>query len=66
MCIRDSCNFADDNSLSTFAKSLFQVLQSLKLETMNLLEWFRVNSIAANPGKFQLMLLGNVGNIDFI
>ena len=60
------CNFADDNTLSTFAKNLSQVLQSLKLETMNLLEWFRVNSIAANPGKFQLMLLGNVGNIDLI
>ena len=60
------CNFADDNSLSAFAKNLLQVLHSLELETRNLLEWFRVNSIAANPGKFQLMLLGNTGNIDHI
>ena len=60
------CNFADDNTLFAHAKRLHQVLQTLELETVNLIEWFRVNSIAANPGKFQLMLLGNVGNIDSV
>jgi hypothetical protein len=52
------CNFADDNSLYASAKSLTRVIQMLELETANALEWFRVNSIAANPAKFQLMFLG--------
>ena len=29
-----------------------------------LLEWSRINSIAANPKNFQLMLLGKIGQID--
>lgn len=31
-----------------------------------MLEWFKLNSIAANPKKFQLMLLGNLGQINNI
>ena len=59
------CNFADDNSLYASAKSLTRVIQLLELETANALEWFRVNSIAANPAKFQLMFLGR-GQLDDI
>ena len=61
-----NCNFADDNSLSAHAKSLLQVISILERETITLLEWFRINSIAANPKKFQLMLLGKIGQIDDI
>ena len=46
------CNFADDNSLSSHAKSLLQVIS--------------INSIAANPKKFQLMFLGKIGQINDI
>ena len=60
------CNFAHDNSLSAHAKSLLQVISILERETISLLEWFRINSIAANPKKFQLMLLGKIGQIDDI
>ena len=51
-------------SLYAHANSLMKVINTLELETANLLEWFKINSIAANPGKFQLMLLGNIGDID--
>ena len=60
------CNFADDDTLYAHAKTLLQVLHTLELETVNLLEWFKINSIAANPENFQLMLLGNIGKIDNI
>ena len=56
------CNFADDNSLYVHARSLVEVIQTLEAETINVLEWFKFNSIAANPAKFQLMFLGNFGD----
>ena len=43
-----------------YAKVLNEVVRSLELETTNILDWFKFNSIAANPAKFQLMFLGNV------
>ena len=55
-------NFADDNSLYAHARSLAEVIQTLKSETANVLEWFKLNSIATNPSKFQLMFLGNFGD----
>ena len=54
------CNFAHDNTLYAYAKVLNEVVRSLELETTNILDWFKFNSIAANPAKFQLMFLGNV------
>ena len=57
------CNFADDNSLYVHARSLSKVIEGLEAETANILEWFKFNSIAANPAKFQLMFLGNLSDI---
>ena len=45
------CNFADDNSLYAHAKTVIQVIRTLELDTVNLLDWFKINSIAANPEK---------------
>ena len=60
--------FLQEASVCNFAKSLLQVI--LERETISLLEWFRINSIADNPKKFQLMLLGKIDdsivNIDNI
>ena len=52
------CNFADDNSLHASGTSLEIVITKLKIDIKNILEWFRFNSMAANPGKFQIMFLG--------
>ena len=52
------CNFADDNSLYASAKSQDDVVQILQRDITNILEWFKVNSMAANILKFQLMFLG--------
>ena len=46
----DICNFADDNSLSK---------ENLISDTKSILNWFRLNSLKANPGKFQFMILGD-------
>ena len=52
------CNFADDNTLYTCAKSVDNVLSTLKDEVEDIIYWFEINSLAANPAKFQVMLLG--------
>ena len=61
------CNFADDNSLYAAGKEQVEVISVLKKEIANVLYWFKGNSMAANPDKFQLMFLGrgteNITNI---
>lgn len=52
------CNFADDNTLFACANEISTVISILEKETCNVLEWFKVNSLAANPAKFQIMFLG--------
>ena len=63
----DICNFADDNSLFASGKCLEDVLYILHKETECMLHWFKINSMIANPAKFQVMFLGkrNLGQIDF-
>ena len=52
------CNFADDNSLYASAKCQDEVVCILQREIVYVLEWFKYNSMVANPAKFQLMFLG--------
>jgi len=52
------CNFADDNTLYAFGKSVTEVKSTLDREVSSLLYWFDINSMAANPAKFQVMFLG--------
>ena len=54
----DICNFADDNTLYKSGKTLVEVVSVLRKETLNILNWFKINSMAANPAKFQVMFLG--------
>ena len=53
MFIRKSeiCNFAIGEGISS-------ILENLKHDMKILLTWFRINSLQANPGKFQFMILG--------
>ena len=52
------CNFVDDNSFYSDGTKLSSILENLKHDTKIILKWFRINSLKANPGKFQFMILG--------
>ena len=52
------CNFANDNTIYECGEDLSHILENLKHELKTLLKWFRINSLLANPGKFQFMVLG--------
>ena len=51
------CSFADDNTLYTCGANLKTVLENLKHDASKLLYWFKINSMKANPEKFQFMVL---------
>ena len=36
-----------------------KVISDLKTDLVGLVEWFKINSLKANPGKFQFMVLVN-------
>ena len=50
-------NYADDNCISFEGRSIDIITDTLDKESVSLMEWFRKNSLAANPAKFQTMLL---------
>ena len=53
------CNFADDNTLYSVGKYIENVVSDLKTYLVGELEGFKINSLKANPSKFQFMVLGN-------
>ena len=52
--LTEVCNFADDNS----NKELVMVFRNLEFDLNNVLVWFNINSLKANPCNFQFMVLG--------
>ena len=62
----DVCNFADDNTLYSCGKKLENIFVNLKIDLKNVLYWFQVNSLKANPGKFQFIILGDKQNNTFV
>ena len=58
----DVCNFADDNTLYSCDKKLANIFVNLKIDLKNVLYWFQVNSLKANPGQFQFMIPGDKNN----
>ena len=55
----DTCNFADDNTLYSCGEKLTEIKENLVSVTKSILNWFRLNSLKANPAKFQFMILGD-------
>ena len=53
------CNFADDNTLYSVGKNIENFISDLKTDLVRVMEWFKINSLKANPGKFQFMVLGS-------
>ena len=58
-------NFADDNTLFCGDKNLDLVFFKLNSDLSNVMDWFKINSLKANPGKFQFMVLGANKNDGF-
>ena len=48
----DICNFADDNALCSCGEWLTEIKENLVFDTKGILNWFRLNSLKANPGKY--------------
>ena len=61
----EECNFADDNTLCSSDKELEIVCRNLETDLNNVLAWLNINSLKANPGKFQFMVLGTKENDSF-
>ena len=54
----DICNFADDNTIYSCAKSVNDFIENLQSDLKIVLKWFKDNQMIANPGKFQFMIPG--------
>ena len=52
------CNFADDNTIYVCDSSIETVKCKLISEVKNITNWLQLNSLVANPSKFQIMFLG--------
>ena len=53
------CNFADDSPFYLCGEWLTEVKQNLIFDTKGILYWPKLNSLKANPGKFQFRILGD-------
>ena len=53
----DVHNFADDNTLTTFAQNVQNLISVLKSESNITIDWFETNKMMVNPGKFQSIII---------
>ena len=58
--VQDISNFADDNTLSSSAPTIDDVNLNLIQKLSLVLDWFKYNSMVANPSKFQLIYPGTI------
>ena len=57
--------FADENTLFCGDKNLDLVFLNLNSDLNNVMDWFKINSLRANPVKFQFMVPGGNKNYCF-
>ena len=50
-------NFADDNTLLSFAKAIENLISILESESKIAINWFKDNHMIVNPGKFQATII---------
>ena len=53
----DLHNFADDNTVSAVTETISELVKSLEDKANVAIEWFHVNEMIVNPGKFKSVLL---------
>ena len=56
-------NFADDNMIATFSKSVDDLITDLQKESENAIEWFCSNEMVVNPNKFQSIIISRLGEL---
>ena len=61
----DVCNFVDDTTIYPCSPNFEEATLKLSNDS-HLINWFRINSMVANPGKFQMFLGSNVNNSKII
>ena len=52
-------NFEDDNTLSSFRKTIENLLSILESENEIAINWFKDNRMIVNPGTIQLVIFDN-------
>ena len=52
------CNFADDYTIFACDENLEKITTNIENDTRKEINWYRMNEMAANPEKFQLIFLG--------
>jgi hypothetical protein len=52
-------NYADDNTLSFCSPHYDNLITAMQTDSIQLIEWFNVNKMQANPEKFQVLAAGN-------
>ena len=50
-------NFADDNTLTTFAQNVRNLISVLESDSNIAIDWFETNKMIVNPGKFQSIII---------
>ena len=58
--VKDSTlyNYADDNTVSICDNDIDVVTKTLENDSMELINWFSLNLMTANPDKFQAIAIG--------
>jgi hypothetical protein len=51
-------NYADDNTLSYSDFDINNLVKTLEMESLELIKWFSINQMKANPEKFQAIAVG--------
>ena len=57
MLVASTYNFADDNNLSSFAKTIENLISILESESEIAIYWFKDNHMIVNPGNFQAIII---------
>ena len=54
-------NFADDNTISAFAKSIRELISILEKDSETAIKWFKDNGMCVNPEKFHGIIINRCG-----
>ena len=57
----DTANFADDNTISSLANSIPELIKILERESEKAIKWFDENDMIVNAKKFQGIILNRNG-----
>ena len=51
-------NYVDDNTLSFCNPNYEVIISTLESESLQLIQWFKINKLQAKPDKFQVLAVG--------